>query len=119
MDEGKEDVHQRGAGEHAVGHPEHGSQHPAAVVDGDEQTVVAEGEDQPGCEVEYVAECFGAGAIGGEDGAEQERDVDELVRGPQRCGEDAGADETARQRGPHTHRRSCWWSAQAALINAR
>ncbi|MGW0752591.1 hypothetical protein [Streptomyces sp. NPDC002587] len=76
MDKGQQNVDQGGGGEQAVDEAEETSQPPAAVADGGEDRVVDQGEDLAVDEVCAVAVCLGAGAVAGEGGAEQERQVD-------------------------------------------
>ena len=60
MDEWEQDVDERCGGEQRVHESEDGAQPPAALVDGDEDCVVNEREEETGDEVERVAERFGA-----------------------------------------------------------
>ena len=107
VDERQQDVHERGPGEEAVGKPKCRSQPPSAVADREEDHVVEEGKDHPREEVEDVAERLGAGPVGREGGAQQERQVNarqvELVCRPQRGREHERTGEPARDRAPDAH----------------
>src|SRR5438874_8376613 len=122
MDEREENVDERRAGEQAMGGAEEGAKPPAVAVDREEDGVVGEREHLSEDEVEEVAERLGAGAVGGKRGAEQERQVHpgqlQLVRGPERGGEDEGAGEATGEGAPDAHR-SASASARAALMRAR
>src|SRR5690606_21693676 len=123
MDQRQNDVDQRGAGERPVDQTEHRSEQPAAAARGEEGGVVAEGEDLPEQEVQQVADRLGAHPVGGDGGAQQERQVDagqsQLAGGAQGGGEHDRAGEPARERTPDGHRATRSPIARAALINAR
>src|SRR5215210_2124021 len=106
---------------------ESGAEQPAGVVDGPEDPVVADREEDAVGEVHEVAEHARAPAPVGERRAEQQRDVHprpaELLREPQAAGEDDRADGAAGEGAPERHAalRSASTSAieTAALISAR
>src|SRR5438477_61284 len=63
MDERKHDVDERRSDEDRVEEPEGGAQPPAGLLDGDEDGVVDEREDDTDQEVEAVPERLGADAV--------------------------------------------------------
>jgi hypothetical protein len=72
MDDGEEDVHERGGGDDSVQQPEERSEQPAGGADRDEDRVVDEREQLSGRQVQQIPDRLGAGAIPGYGGAEQE-----------------------------------------------
>ena len=115
MDDWEQDVHERGGGDDAVQEPEQRSEQPAARVDRGEDRVVDERERLSGRQVQQVSERFGAPAIAGDGGAEQEWQVDageaQLIRRSQGGGQHQRADEAAGEGSPDAHgRRSRWRS---------
>ena len=55
-----------------MGEAEQSAEPPTRIVDGSEQPVVGEGEDEAETEVQQVADGFGAAPVGTQPGAEQE-----------------------------------------------
>ena len=114
---------ERGGGDDSVQEPEQRPKRPAARVDGGEDRVVDEREHLSRHEVQQISECLGAGAIAGDGGAEQEREVDaseaELVGRPQGGGQHQRADEAAGERSPDAHAAPASAIETAALMSAR
>jgi hypothetical protein len=78
--EGQEQVDQSGAGEEPVEETEAGAKEPARPVHGDEDGVVAAGEEEAEAEVGHVADGFGPGPVHRHDGPEEEGQVDAVSR---------------------------------------
>ena len=87
MDDGEQDVHERGRGDDSVQKSEERAEEPAFRADRGEQREVDKREDLAGGQVHEIPECLGARAITGDGGPEEERQVDareaELVCRPQ------------------------------------
>src|SRR5438034_1190439 len=122
MDERQDDVHERRSAEESVQQAKQPTEGEAAAVDRAEHREIDERENQSGEEMQGVAERLGAEAVGGERGAQKERQIHsgkaQLVGRPQRGGQDERADEAACDGTPDAHVVASAIAA-AALISAK